>query len=171
MCGRTAGKTAANVAKSPAAKSNPGEINLASSGNGSAIHVTGELFKSMAGIDIVHVPYRGATPALTDLLAGQVQLMFADMGSSIEYAKTGRLRALAVTTATRSEVLPETPTVSEFVPGYEASLWNGFVAPKGTPAEIVERLNREIRAAAADSNIKARLNNLGSTATQARPQT
>src|SRR5262245_23961997 len=151
------------------ARANPGKVNFASSGNGSSIHVSGELFKMMAGIDMIHVPYRGAAPALTDLLAGQVQVMFADAGSSIEYIRTGKLRALAVTTASRSELLPGIPTVGEFVRGYEASLWNGLVAPKGTPANVIEKLNNQIRAAAADSNIKAHLLEQGSTAYATSP--
>jgi tripartite-type tricarboxylate transporter receptor subunit TctC len=151
------------------AKARPGHINFASSGNGSAIHVSGELFKMMTNVDMVHVPYRGAAPALTDLLAGRVQVMFADAGSSIEYVRTGKLRALAVTTAVRSEVLPEIPTVAEFVPGYEASLWNGFVAPRGTPPGIIQKLNNQIRAAAADINIKAHLTDQGSTAYASSP--
>jgi tripartite-type tricarboxylate transporter receptor subunit TctC len=151
------------------AKVNPGKMNMASSGNGSSIHISGELFKMMAGIDMVHVPYRGAAPALTDLMAGQVQVMFADVGSVVEYIRTGKLRALAVTTATHSEVLPGISPASEFVPGYEASLWNGFVAPNGTSFDIIEKLNKEIRAAAADSKIKARLMDLGSTAYASSP--
>ena len=112
------------------AKANPGKINMASAGNGTSAHVAGELFKMMAGVDMVHVPYRGAAPALTDLLGGQVQVMFVDMPSSIEYIRAGKLRALAVTTATRSEALPDIPTVGDFVPGYEASAWYGIGAPK-----------------------------------------
>ena len=129
------------------AKANPGKINMASPGIGTAAHVAGELFKMMAGVDMVHVPYRGAAPALTDLLGGQVQVMFDPMPSSIEHIKAGKLRALAVTTATRSEVLPDVPTVGDFVPGYEASAWYGLGAPKNTPAEIVDKLNKEINAA------------------------
>ena len=125
--------------------------------------MAGELFKMMAGVDMVHVPYRGAAPALTDLLGGQVQVMFDLMPSSIEYIKAGKLRALAVTTATRSEALPDIPTVGDFVPGYEASAWFGIGAPKNTPAEIVDRLNKEINAALADPKIKARLADLGGT--------
>ena len=129
------------------AKANPGKINMASAGNGTAGHMAGELFKMMTGVDMVHVPYRGAAPALTDLLGGQVQVMFDTMPSSIEHIRAGKLRALAVTTATRSEALPDVPTVAEFVPGYEASGWFGVGAPKNTPAEIIDRLNREINAA------------------------
>jgi tripartite-type tricarboxylate transporter receptor subunit TctC len=145
------------------AKANPGKINMASGGVGSAHHVYGELFKMMAGVNLVHVPYRGAGPALVDLLAGQVQVMFAFMASSIEYIRAGKLRALAVATATRSEALPDVPSVGEFVPGYEASGWFGVGAPRDTPAEIVDRLNNEINAALADPKIKARLADLGGT--------
>jgi len=143
------------------AKANPGRINMASAGTGAGSHVTGELFKMMAGVDMVHVPYRGAGPALTDLIAGQVQVHFATTVASIEYIRAGRLRALAVTTATRSDALPGIPTVDEFVPGYEASSWYGVGAPKATPAEIVEKLNKEINAGLADSKMKARLADLG----------
>jgi tripartite-type tricarboxylate transporter receptor subunit TctC len=139
------------------AKANPGKINMASGGNGSASHVAGELFKFMAGVDMVHVPYRGTTPALTDLLAGQVQVMFDVTPSSIPHIRVGRLRPLAVTTATRLEVLPEIPIMDEFVPGYEASAWLGFGVPKNTPAAMVDMLNRETNAATADPTIKARL--------------
>jgi tripartite-type tricarboxylate transporter receptor subunit TctC len=127
------------------AKTNPSKINMASAGNGSTPHVAGELFKMMAGVNMLHVPYRGAVPALTDLLGGQVQLYFASMPASIEYIKAGQLRALAVTTATRSQALPDIPTVGEFMPGYEASGWQGAGAPRNTPAEIVDKLNKEIR--------------------------
>jgi len=143
------------------AKANPGKINMASAGNGTSTHVAGELFKMMSGINMVHVPYRGGAPALTDLLGGQVQVFFAPMSFSIEYIRTGKLRALAVTTATRSETLPDTPTVSDFVPGYEASFWHGLGAPKGTPAEIVDKLNKEINAGLADPKMKSRLADLG----------
>jgi tripartite-type tricarboxylate transporter receptor subunit TctC len=145
------------------AKANPGKINMGAAGPGSSTHIFGELFKMMAGVDLVPVQYRSSGPALTDLMAGQVQVMFDPLGSSIEYIRAGRLRALAVTTATRAEALPDVPTVGEFVPGYEASLWQGIGAPKSTPAEIVDRLNREINAALADPKIKARLADLGST--------
>jgi tripartite-type tricarboxylate transporter receptor subunit TctC len=134
---------------------------MASSGIGTSQHVFGELFKTMAGIDMVHVPYRGSAPAITDLLSGQVQVMFDTMASSIEHIRAGKLRALAVTTATRLDVLPDIPTVSDFVPGYEASGWNGMAAPKNTPAEIIDKLNKEINAGLADSKIKARLADLG----------
>jgi tripartite-type tricarboxylate transporter receptor subunit TctC len=143
------------------AQANPGKINFASAGNGTSPHVSGELFKMLTGIDMVHVPYRGAGPALIDLLGGQVQLMFATTPTSIEYLKSGRLRALAVTTATRLEVLPGIPTVSEFLPGYEASGWFGVGAPKNTSAEIVDKINTEINAALADPKMKVRLADLG----------
>jgi tripartite-type tricarboxylate transporter receptor subunit TctC len=139
------------------AKANPGKLTMASGGIGSGTHLAGELFKMMAGVNMVHVPYRGGGPALTDLLGGQVQVMFPSTVSSIEYIRAGRLRALAVTTATRSDALPDVPTVDEFVPGYEASAWFGVGAPKATPAEIVEKLNKEINASLADPKMKARL--------------
>jgi tripartite-type tricarboxylate transporter receptor subunit TctC len=143
------------------AKANPGKLNMASPGNGTGPHMAGELFKIMAGVDMVHVPYRGSPPALTDLLAGQVQMMFSPMSSSIEYVRAGKLRALAVTTAMRSEVLPDIPSVGEFVPGYDASGWFGIGAPGKTPVEIVDRLNQEINAGLADTKLKARLADLG----------
>ncbi len=143
------------------AKANPGKVNFASGGRGSSVHVSGELFKMMAGLDMVHVPYRGEGLALTDLLGGQVQVMFTALAVAIEYIKTGKLRALAVSTPTRWEELPDIPTVGEFVPGYEASAWFGIGAPKNTPAEIVEKLNNEINSAVADPKIKARLTDLG----------
>ena len=136
---------------------------MASGGNGSPQHVGGELFKMMTGVDVVHIQYRGSGPALIDLLAGQVQVGFDTMPGLIEYIRAGRLRALAVCTATRSHALPDVPTVSEFVPGYEASGWFGVGAPKNTPAEIVDKLNKEINAALADPKIKARLADLGGT--------
>jgi len=145
------------------AKANPGKINMATGGTGNSTHVTGELFKMMAGVNLLVVPYRGSPPALTDLLAGQVQVMFDLMSSSLEHIRAGKLRALAVTTATRAEVLPDIPTVGEFVPGYEASAIGGLGAPKGTPAEVIERLNREINAGLADPKIKARFAELGLT--------
>ena len=145
------------------AKANPGKLNMASPGNGTGPHMAGQLFKIMAGVDMVHVPYRGSPPALTDLLAGQVQLMFSPLSSSIEYVKAGKLRGLAVTSATRSEVLPDLPTVGEYVAGYQATGWFGVCAPRKTPAEIVDRLNREINAGLADSKIKARFADLGAT--------
>jgi tripartite-type tricarboxylate transporter receptor subunit TctC len=143
------------------AKANPGKLNMASAGNGSTTHVSGELFKMLTGINMVHVPYRGAAPALTDLISGHVQVMFENPLSSIEFIRAGKLRALAVTTATRSDILPDLPTVAEFVPGYEASAWYGVGVPRGTPDDIIDRLNREINAILADSKSKARLAELG----------
>jgi tripartite-type tricarboxylate transporter receptor subunit TctC len=143
------------------AKASPGKINYASAGTGTSSHLTGELFKMMAGVEMVHVPYRGSTPAETDLLGGQVQVMFDATPSSLPHIRAGKLRPLAVTTATRVEILPDVPTVGEFVPGYEASVWWGVGAPKATPAEIVEKLNNEINAGLADPKIKARLADLG----------
>jgi tripartite-type tricarboxylate transporter receptor subunit TctC len=143
------------------AKANPGKVNMASAGNGSAPHMAGELFKMMAGVDLVHVPYRGQGPALTDLLGGDVQVLFATAPGTTDYIRTGKLRALAVTSAARAEVLPELPTVADFVPGYEASQWYGLSAPKNTPADIVDRLNREINAAIAEPRMKARLAAIG----------
>jgi tripartite-type tricarboxylate transporter receptor subunit TctC len=151
------------------AKVNSGKINMASGGIGSGNHIFGELFKMMTSVNLVHVPYRGAGPALVDLLGGQVQVMFASMSSSIEYVRAGKLRALAVTTSTRSPVLPDIPTVAEFVPGYEASFWTGIAAPRNTPIEIVEKLNQEIIAGLADPTIKARLAGLGATALPGSP--
>jgi tripartite-type tricarboxylate transporter receptor subunit TctC len=145
------------------AKANPGKINMASGGNGTAGHLSGELFKMMAGVNMVHVPYRGEGPALTDTLGGQVQVMFGTMPATIEYIRAGKLRPLAVTSASRSEVLPDLPTVGEFVPGYEAIGWQGIGAPRNTPAEIIDTLNKEINAALADPNMKARLADLGGT--------
>ena len=143
------------------AKANPGKINMASAGIGSAHHLFGELFKMMAGVEMVHVPYRGSTPALTDLLGGRVQVMFDATTSSLPHIRAGKLRPLAVTTATRSELLPDIPTIGDFVPGYEAHGWIGFGAPKNTPAAVVDRLNNEINSAISDSSIKARLIDLG----------
>jgi tripartite-type tricarboxylate transporter receptor subunit TctC len=139
----------------------PGQINFASPGIGTTIHLSGELFNMMTGVKMVHVPYRGNAPALTDLIAGQVQMMFADTPSSIEHVKSGKLRALAVATAVRSEILPELPTVSEFLPGFQASNWFGVAAPRNTPPEIIDKLNKEINVALADPKIKARLAVLG----------
>jgi tripartite-type tricarboxylate transporter receptor subunit TctC len=144
------------------AKANPGRINMASTGNGTTTHLSGELFKSMAGVDMVHVPYRGNAPALTDLMGGQVQVLFDSLSTSLEHVKAGRLRALAVTSATRSPVLPDLPTVGDFVPGYEASAFFGICAPGATPREIVEKLNREINVSLADPRMLARLADLGS---------
>jgi tripartite-type tricarboxylate transporter receptor subunit TctC len=138
------------------AKANPGKINFASSGNGSTIHMSGELFKMMTGVDIVHVPYRGSAQALTDMLGGQVQVMFDNVPTSLEHIRSGKLRPLAVTTSLRSEVLPDVPTVADFVPGYESSAWYGIGAPKGTPPEIIDTLNRAINAGLADPKLKAR---------------
>jgi tripartite-type tricarboxylate transporter receptor subunit TctC len=143
------------------AKANPGKVNMASAGNGSAPHMAGELFNVAAGVNLVHVPYRGQGPALTDLLGGQVQVLFATTPGTTDYIKTGKLRALAVTTAARAEVLPDVPTVAEFVPGYEASQWYGLAAPRNTPAEIVDRLNKEINAALADPKMRARFADIG----------
>jgi tripartite-type tricarboxylate transporter receptor subunit TctC len=144
-------------------KSNPGKVNMGSGTPGAAMHVSGELFKIMAGIDMVHVFYRGAGPTLTDLLAGQVQVSFPTMPASIEHIRAGRLRALAVTTATRSDALPDIPTVGEFLPGYEGSNWYGLGVPKAAPAEIVNKLNKEVNAALDDPKMKARLADLGGT--------
>jgi tripartite-type tricarboxylate transporter receptor subunit TctC len=151
------------------AKIHPGKINMASPGNGTAPHVSGELFKMMVGIDMVHVPYRGGTPALTDLLGGQVQVMFGVLPSSIAHIRAGKLRALAVTTAERSETLPDIPTVGEFVPGYEASAVYGLGAPKDTSAESIDTLNRAINAGLADPKVRARLAELGGTALAGSP--
>jgi tripartite-type tricarboxylate transporter receptor subunit TctC len=145
------------------AKANSGKINMASAGIGSGNHIAGELFKMMTGVNLVHVPYRGAGPALADLLGGQVQVMFATLSSSIEYVRAGKLRALAVTTATRSDVMPDVPTVSDFVPGHEASFWTGIGLPKNTPAEVVDTLNQEINAALSDPKMKTRFAELGAT--------
>jgi tripartite-type tricarboxylate transporter receptor subunit TctC len=144
------------------AKANPGRINMASTGNGTTTHLSGELFKSMAGVDMVHVPYRGNAPALTDLMGGQVQVLFDSLSTSLEHVKAGRLRALAVTSAARSPVLPNLPTVGDFVPGYEASAFFGICAPAATPRDIVEKLNREINVSLADPRMRARLADLGS---------
>jgi tripartite-type tricarboxylate transporter receptor subunit TctC len=151
------------------AKANPGKINIASAGSGSVTHVSGELFQYMTGTNMLHVQYRGTSPALVDLMSGQVQAMFDTMASSIEYIKSGKLRALAVTTAARSDVLPDVPAVTEFVPGYEASAWGGFGAPKKTPADIVDKLNKEINAGLADAKVIAGLAALGATPTPGSP--
>jgi tripartite-type tricarboxylate transporter receptor subunit TctC len=151
------------------AKANPGKVNMASGGNGTAGHLSGELFKMMAGVNMVHVPYRGEGPALTDTLGGQVQVMFGTMPATIEYVRAGKLRPLAVTSARRSELLPDLPTVGDFVPGYEASGWQGIGAPKSTPIEIVEKLNKEINAALADPKMKQRLFDLGGTVLPGSP--
>jgi tripartite-type tricarboxylate transporter receptor subunit TctC len=151
------------------AKANAGKLNMASGGIGSLGHVSGELFKMMAGINVGHVPYRGGGPALTDLLAGQVQVYFSPLPAAIEYIRAGKLRALAVTTATRSEALPDIATVAEFVPDYEASVWAGIGAPKATPAEIVNKLNKEVNAALDNPKMKARLADLGGTVLPGSP--
>ena len=143
------------------ARSNPSKLNMASAGIGNGTHLAGELFKMMAGVDMVHVPYRSGGPALNDLIGGQVQVMFPTTIASIEHIRAGKVRPLAITSVTRSEALPDVPTVSEFVPGYEAGFWFGVGAPKATPAEIVDKLNKEINAALADPNMKARLVELG----------
>jgi tripartite-type tricarboxylate transporter receptor subunit TctC len=145
------------------AKANPRKLNMASPGIGSGVHIAGELFKMMAGVDMVHVPYRGAGPSLTDLIGGQVQVTFESMPAAIGYIRAGTLRALAVTATQRSEALPDIPTVAEFVPGYDVSAWYGVGAPKATPDGIVEKLNKEINAGLADPKIKARLADLGGT--------
>ena len=142
-------------------KANPGKVILASSGSGTSVHLSGELFMSMTGLKMTHVPYKGAGPAFPDLIGGQVHLMFDNMPSSIEFIRGGKLRALAVTTAKRSDQLPNVPTVAETVPGYEASAWFGMGAPKGTPADVIAKLNKEINAALADPKMKARLAELG----------
>jgi len=144
------------------AKARPGMINMGSAGNGTPGHMSGELFRMMTGLDLVHVPYRGGAPALTDLLAGQVQVMFDNLPTSIEYIRAGKLQALAVTTAARSDMLPDLPTVSEFVPGYEVSSWFGLGAPASTPADIVDKLHAEISAALADSRLRTRIADLSS---------
>jgi tripartite-type tricarboxylate transporter receptor subunit TctC len=146
------------------AKAHPGDIRMGSSGVGGANHIAGELFKMMAGVDLLHVPYRGEAPALTDLLGGQVQVTFSPLLGSIGNIRSGKLRALAVTSTTRAALLPDVPPVAEFLPGYEASQWYGLAAPRSTPAEIVQRLNREINAALADPGILARFAELGGTA-------
>ena len=143
------------------AKANPGKINMASSGNATPLHVAGELFKMMAGVDLVHVPYRGEPVAMPDLVSGQVQVMFGVLPSSLGYIRSGQLRALAVTAAKRQAVLPDVPAMDEFLPGYEASGWYGISAPKATPPEIVDKLNKEINAGLADAKVKARLAELG----------
>ncbi|MBN8993497.1 MAG: tripartite tricarboxylate transporter substrate binding protein [Rhizobiales bacterium] len=151
------------------AKANPGKLSYGSGGVGGITHITAELFKMMAGIEMVHVPYRGVAPALTDLLGGRVQILFANPAQSIPYTGAGRLHALAITTATRSEALPDIPTVGEFVPGYEASSIFGFGAPKNTPAEVIDTLNKEINAILADPEIKARVADLDGTVLAGSP--
>jgi tripartite-type tricarboxylate transporter receptor subunit TctC len=151
------------------AKANPGRVNMGSAGIGSAGHLAGEQFKMMAGVNLVHVPYRGNAPALTDLIAGQVEVLFPSAASSIEYVRTGKLRGLAVTGATRSDALPDLPTVAEFMPGYEASSFYGIGAPRNTPAEVVDKLNREVNAGLADPKMKVRLAELGGVAIAGSP--
>jgi tripartite-type tricarboxylate transporter receptor subunit TctC len=151
------------------AKANLGKLNMASAGNGSLGHVAGELFKMMTGVNMTHIPYRGGAPAITDLLGGQVQVIFSPTPDSIEFIRSGRLRALAVTTATRSEALPDLPTVGDFVPGYEARAFYGIGAPKNTPIQIVDKLNREINAGLGDPKMKARLADLGGIALAGSP--
>jgi tripartite-type tricarboxylate transporter receptor subunit TctC len=151
------------------AKTHPGKINVATGGKGTTGHVVGELFKMMTGIDIVHVPYRGGLLALTDVMSGHVQAMFSPVSGAIEQVKTGKLRALGVTTARRLDALPQLPTVGEFVPGHEGSFWSGVGAPQGTPAEIIGMLNKEVNAALADVKLKARLADLGTTALPGSP--
>src|SRR5262249_26439412 len=151
------------------AKANPGKINWATSGNGTSVHLSGELFKMMTGVEMTNIPYKGSAPALTDLIAGTVQVFFDNMPPSLPHIRAGKLRALAVTTATRSEALPEVPTVAEPVPGYEASAFYGMSAPKGTPPEIIDKLNQEINAALADPKVKARLAELGGMLTPGSP--
>jgi tripartite-type tricarboxylate transporter receptor subunit TctC len=143
------------------AKANPGKLNIASSGNGSTIHMSGELFKMLTGTDMVHVPYRGGAPALTDLIAGQVHVMFDNIPTCAEHVKSGKLRGLAVTSTTRSQVLPDLPTVADFLPGYEASAWYGIAAPRNTPANVVGKLNKEVNAVLADPAAKTRFTELG----------
>src|SRR4030081_3853011 len=151
------------------AKANPGKLNMASPGSGSTPHVAGELFKLMCGVDMVHVPYRSVAAAMTDMLSGQVQVTFGTTASTIEYVRAGTLRALAVTTATRSEALPDLPTIAEFVTGYEASAWFGVGAPRDTPAEIIDKLNRDINACLADPKLQARIADLGGIAITGSP--
>src|SRR4051794_28791377 len=150
-------------------RANPGTVNMASAGNGSISHLAGELFKMAAGVDLLHVPYRGASPALTDLLGGQVQVLFASAPSSIQYVRAGTVRGLAVTSAKRSPALPDIPAIGESVPGYDVSAWYGLVAPKNTPAGIIEKLNKEINAAFADSHAAARLVEVGGTTLPGSP--
>jgi tripartite-type tricarboxylate transporter receptor subunit TctC len=143
------------------AKANPGKINMGSGGVGSPLHVAGELFKMMAGVDMIHVPYRSEALALPDLLAGQIQLLFGVMPASLGYVRSGKLRALGVTSAKRQELLPDVPAIAEFLPGYEANGWYGIAVPKGTPADIIDRLNKQVNAALADPTMKQRLLDLG----------
>jgi tripartite-type tricarboxylate transporter receptor subunit TctC len=151
------------------AKANPGRINMGSGGKGATGHVAGELFQMMAGVKFQHIPYRGEAPAMTDLIGGQVQLVFATTGSSLPYVKAGKLRALAVTTATRAKDLPDVPPLGDVLPGYEASSWSGFTAPKNTPADIIDKLNRDLNTATADPEVQARFADLGAPAVAASP--
>jgi len=151
------------------ARANPGKVNMASGGTGTAGHMSGELFKMMAGVNMVHVPYRGEALALTDMLGGHAQAMFGTMPASIEHVRAGKLRPLAVTSARRSELLPDLPTVGDFVPGYETSAWQGVGAPKATPVDIIDKLNREINAALADPKIKSRVADMGGTVLAGSP--
>jgi tripartite-type tricarboxylate transporter receptor subunit TctC len=151
------------------AKANPGKINMGSAGNGSSSHMAGELFKMLAGVNLVHVPYRGQGPAMTDLLGGQLQVIFATTPGTTEFVRIGKLRALAVTTRARAEALPDVPTVADFVPGYEASQWYGLGAPKNTPADVIEKLNKAVNAALADPTMKARLAEFGGTVIPGSP--
>jgi len=151
------------------AKANPGKISMASAGNGTGPHLAGELFKMMAGVNMIHVPYRGGAPALTDLIGGQVQVMFIGPIEVVEHIKAGRLRGLAVSTTKRLDVLPDLPIVADFVPGYESSSWFGIGAPRSTPAEVIGKLNNEINSALADPKIKARLADLGTTVLGSSP--
>jgi tripartite-type tricarboxylate transporter receptor subunit TctC len=152
------------------AKANPGKINWASSGNGTSVHLSGELFKIMTGVELTHVPYRGSAPALTDMISGTVQVMFDNMPSSLPHIQAGKLRPLGVTTAQRSPALPDVPTVAESVPGYEASAFFGMSVPKGTPSEIIEKLNKEINAALADPGMRAKLGDLGGVVISGTPE-
>src|SRR6186997_3076049 len=145
------------------AKANPGKLNMASSGNGSTIHMSGELFKMMTGVNMVHVPYRGGALALTDMIGGQVQVMFDNIPTAMEFVRSGKLRGLAVTGASRSETLPDLPTVADFLPGYEATSWYGLGAPKGTPPDVIEKLNREVNAILAEPKAKARFLEIGAS--------
>jgi tripartite-type tricarboxylate transporter receptor subunit TctC len=151
------------------AKANPGKVNMASAGNGNVTHMWGELFKSMAGINMQHVPYRGEAPAITDLLGGQVDVLFGGLPAAVEHIRAGRLRALAVTTKDRSDALPDVPVIGDFLPGYEASAWYGVGAPRGTPVEIIDRLNKEINLGLAEPKIVARFSELGFTAVAGSP--
>jgi tripartite-type tricarboxylate transporter receptor subunit TctC len=151
------------------AKANPDKLSMASSGNGSTIHMSGELFKMMTGIKMTHVPYRGSAPALTDMIAGQVQVMFDNIPTSMEFVKSGKLRGLAVTSAARSPVLPDLPIVADFIPGFEATSWYGLGAPKGTPQEIVDKLNKEVAAMLANEKVRSRFLELGATTLSGSP--